>query len=60
MNLYHTSSKSITYSLLLTLPLLFSYEILAFFLNSSDVSGLRNTADVILKQFLGLVGIYGL
>jgi Type II CAAX prenyl endopeptidase Rce1-like len=41
------------------MPLLMAYEGFAFFLNHSDLYGIRNSADVFLKLFLAYVGIHG-
>jgi hypothetical protein len=41
------------------MPLLIAYEGFAFFLNHSDLYGIRNSADVFLKLFLAYVGIHG-
>ena len=56
---YFQLSRSPQYSLVFAMPLLMAYEGLAFFLNHSDLYGIRNSADVFLKLFLASVGIHG-
>jgi hypothetical protein len=56
---YFQLSRSPHYSLVFALPLLIAYEGFAFFLNHSDLYGIRNSADVFLKLFLAYVGIHG-
>ena len=56
---YFELSRSPYYSLIFAIPLLMAYEGLAFFLNQSDLYGIRNSADVFLKLFLAYVGIHG-
>ena len=56
---YWLTSRSPFYAFVFVLPLVLIYEIAAFLLNRSDIAGLRNGADVLLKQLLGLLGIYG-
>jgi hypothetical protein len=56
---YFQLSRSPLYSLVFAMPLLMAYEGLAFFLNHSDLYGIRNSADVFLKVFLAYVGIHG-
>jgi membrane protease YdiL (CAAX protease family) len=56
---YFQLSRSPLYSLVFAMPLLMAYEGLAFFLNHSDLYGVRNSADVFLKLFLASVGIHG-
>jgi hypothetical protein len=56
---YWRDSRAPRYSLLLVLPLVLGYEVLAALL-SSDAGGVRNGADVILRAaFLALLGPYG-
>ena len=58
---YLASSRAPRYSLLFALPLLLLYEGLSFLLTGSTVEGVRNGADVLLKQlFLSIGGRYGL
>jgi CAAX prenyl protease-like protein len=56
---YFQLSRSPQYSLVFAMPLLMAYEGFAFFLNHSDLYGIRNSADVFLKLFLAYVGIHG-
>jgi hypothetical protein len=56
---YFQLSRSPYYSLIFAIPLLMAYEGFAFFLNHSDLYGIRNSADVFLKLFLASVGIHG-
>lgn len=58
-SLYFQLSRSPLYSLIFAVPLLLGYEVFALLLNQSDVYGIRNSADVFLKLFLGYVGIHG-
>lgn len=58
---YWQASRSARYSVLFALPLLVAYETLAFLLEGSATTGVRNGADVILKSlFLALGGARGL
>jgi membrane protease YdiL (CAAX protease family) len=56
---YFQLSRSPQYALVFAMPLLLAYEGFAFFLNHSDLYGIRNSADVFLKLFLAYVGIHG-
>ena len=54
---YWKLSRAPRYSLLFALPLMVLYEILALMLTDPEGRGVRNAADVILKQvFIALVG----
>lgn len=58
---YWRLARAPRYSLLFALPLLLSYEILAFALTHDAIAGVRNGADVILKSaFIALGGRWGL
>ena len=58
---YLARSRAPRYSLLFALPLLLLYEGLSFLLTGSTVEGVRNGADVLLKElFLAIGGRYGL
>jgi membrane protease YdiL (CAAX protease family) len=58
---YWKEAREPRYSLSFALPLLIAYEVLAFTLSHSEVSGVRNGADVLLKSlFLMMGGRYGL
>jgi hypothetical protein len=52
---YWTVSRSPRYSLTFALPLLALYEVLAIAVNQSTQSGLRNGADVLLRNLATLV-----
>ena len=56
---YWQQSKSPFYSLIFTIPLLITYEIMIFSFNHSDIIGLRNGADVLFRQFFAVFNIYG-
>lgn len=43
-----------------TLPLFAIYEIMVLFLSRDQLNTLRNGADVLLRQFLGLFGFWGI
>ncbi len=56
---YWKLSKSPIYSLVFTLPLIITYEILVFTMNQSDIVGIRNGADALFRQFFAIFDIYG-
>ena len=56
---YVLSSRSALYSALFALPLFLLYEAMALMFRQ-EIDNIRNGADVLLKQLLGLVGVYGL
>jgi len=56
---YWQQSKSPFYSLIFTIPLLITYEVMIFSFNHSDIIGLRNGADVLFRQFFAVFNIYG-
>jgi len=56
---YFQLSRSPHYSLAFAIPLLIAYEGFALFLNHSDLYGIRNSADALLKLFLTYMGIHG-
>jgi hypothetical protein len=56
---YFQLSRSPHYSLAFAIPLLIAYEGFALFLNHSDLYGIRNSADVLLKLCLAYIGIHG-
>jgi hypothetical protein len=61
MNAYFRATRTPRYSLLFALPLLVLYEVLAFALSHSAITGVRNGADVLLKSlFVGFGGRTGL
>ena len=58
---YWRLTREPRYSLTFALPLLLTYEVLAFSLSGHDFAGVRNGADVLLKSiFLALGGRQGL
>ncbi len=56
---YWQESRSPLYSLIFTLPLIILYEALLFTMNHSDIAGMRNGADALIRQFFAMFGIYG-
>ena len=56
---YWVYSRSPFQSILFILPILVVYELGLFLFNKSDVTGIRNGADVLLRHFYGLFGLYG-
>ncbi len=56
---YWSETHSPLYSFIFTMPLFVLYEIGTLFLSSEDILILRNGADVLMKQVLGIFGIYG-
>lgn len=56
---YWAYSRSPFQSILLILPVIVVYEFGMFLFNKSDVTGLRNGADVLLRHFLGIFGLSG-
>jgi len=56
---YIKDSKSPLYSLIFIAPVLVGYEILLFTLNQSDIQGLRNGADVLIRRIFHHFNIYG-
>ena len=56
---YWKQSKSPLYSLVFSLPLIIAYEVMIFTMNHSDIVGIRNGADALIRQFFSLFGIYG-
>jgi hypothetical protein len=58
---YWRDARAPRYSITLAFPLLAAYETLAFALSQTDVTRVRNGADVLLKSlFVALGGRYGL
>ena len=55
---YTLASRSIVYSALFVVPLFLLYEATAL-LFRHEIGNIRNGADVLLKQVLGLIGVYG-
>ncbi|MBO8130881.1 MAG: CPBP family intramembrane metalloprotease [Candidatus Marinimicrobia bacterium] len=56
---YNKATRIPFFSFLTATPLIIFYEISIIFLNHSDITGLRNGADVIFKQLFSLFNIYG-
>ncbi len=56
-NNYLRLTKTLTYSYLFALPLVILYEIGIFIVNAGSPFGVRISADVMLKRFLGFVGL---
>ncbi|MEE9167437.1 MAG: hypothetical protein V3U24_08270 [Candidatus Neomarinimicrobiota bacterium] len=56
---YFSLSRSPFYSFVFTLPLFAVYEMMVLFLSHDQLNTLRNGADVLLRQFLGVFGFWG-
>lgn len=56
---YWNETHSPLYSFVFTLPLFILYELGMVFLSADDIVVLRNGADVLMRQVMGLFGIYG-
>ena len=56
---YFLKSKSLFYSLLVTLPLFFLYEIGIFYMFQADVAYVKNGADVLIEEFIKMIGLNG-
>jgi membrane protease YdiL (CAAX protease family) len=56
---YLSVTNSPLYSFIFTIPLFLIYEIGVFTISVNDIVILRNGADVLMRQVLGLFGIYG-
>ncbi len=56
---YIDYTRSPLQSVIFILPALLVYEGGLFLFNRSDVTGIRNGADVLLRQFYSLFGLYG-
>lgn len=56
---YWRYTRSPFQSTVIVIPVIFLYEIGIFFFNRSDMLGLRNGADVLLRYFFGMFGAYG-
>lgn len=59
MRNYWEYSRSPYQSILMLMPVLVTYELGLFLFNKSDVTGIRNGADVLLRHFYSLFGLYG-
>ncbi|MDZ7261582.1 MAG: CPBP family intramembrane metalloprotease [candidate division KSB1 bacterium] len=56
---YWRSTRQPLYGFLAVVPLILFYEIIALTLNQNQTLGIRNGADVLLKQTLATLGIHG-
>ena len=56
---YFLKSKSLFYSLLVTLPLFILYEIGIFYMFQADVAYVKNGADVLIEEFIKMIGLNG-
>lgn len=56
---YAAYTRSPLQSVLSILPALILYELGLFFFNQSDITGIRNGADVLMRHFYALFGLYG-
>lgn len=59
MERYFALTRTLSYSLLFTLPLLLLYEAGAYWLGQSDPYALRNGADVLLRTLFAAIGVHG-
>lgn len=59
MTSYFKTTRTLSYSLLFALPLLFLYEAGAIYIAEGDRSQLRNGADVLLRTVLAGIGVEG-
>ncbi len=56
---YFSKSKSPLFSIIVVIPMAIIYELFVFLNNKSDVNGIRNGADILLKRMLTKIGFYG-
>lgn len=56
---YAAYTRSPLQSVLFILPALIVYELGLFFFNHSDITGIRNGADVLMRHFYAMFGLYG-
>jgi hypothetical protein len=56
---YFYAARQPIQSILFTLPVLILYEVGIFIFNKSEVQGVRNGADVLLRYFYSFFGLYG-
>ena len=59
VNNYFTSTRTASYSILSTLPLLLAYETLIILVNSDSKVSVRIGADIWIKQVLTTIGVKG-
>jgi membrane protease YdiL (CAAX protease family) len=57
---YWTETRTPLYSFIFSMPLILIYELGVFAISASDLPMLRNGADVLMRQILHLLGIYGM
>ena len=56
---YYFKSKSLFYSLLVTLPLFIIYEIGIFYMFQANIAFSKNGADVLIEEFINMLGLNG-
>jgi uncharacterized membrane protein (Fun14 family) len=56
---YWKETHTPLYSFIFTLPLFLIYEIGIFSIAASDLPLLRNGADVIMRQLIEMIGVFG-
>ena len=54
---YFFKSKSLFYSLVVTLPLFIIYEIGIFYMFQANVAYVKNGADVLIEEFIKMIGL---
>lgn len=57
---YFSKTHSPLFSMIVVLPMALFYEIFVFINNRSDITGIRNGADILLKRILVKFGFHGL
>ena len=57
---YFSKTHSPLFSIIAVLPMAIFYEIFVFINNKSDINGIRNGADILLKRILAKIGFHGL
>ncbi len=57
---YWTETCTPLYSFIFSMPLILIYELGVFAISASDLPLLRNGADVLMRQILHLLGLYGI
>ena len=56
---YFFKSKSLFYSLVVTLPLFIIYEIGIFYMFQANVAYVKNGADILIEEFIKMIGLNG-
>ena len=56
---YYFKSKSLFYSLLVTLPLFIIYEIGIFYMFQANIAFSKNGADVLIEELINMLGLNG-